>query len=196
MFFSTQKLQIILVILSFVIIDIAMMGCSSTVRFTSEAKKTVNEKKEKKLSEKKAAESKETTKQIPSPPINIEDLSEARAAVLQEAERWLGTPYCWGGETRQCTDCSGFTQNVFTAAGVYLPRTAQEQFDLSDRINDLDCLPGDIVFFRSGNNINHVGIYIGDGFFIHASSSLGVIKTSLSDFYYKERFAGFGAVLK
>lgn len=111
------------------------------------------------------------------------------SATLHEAGRpWLGTPYRWGGQSRRGIDCSAFTQQFMRDnLGVDLPRaTAGQQYEgISVRKDDL--LPGDLVFFRR-HSVRHVGVYLGDGEFIHASSSRGVTVSNLSEGYYENAY--------
>ena len=108
---------------------------------------------------------------------------------LREAGRpWLGTPYRWGGESRRGIDCSAFVRAFMRDnLGVDLPRaTAGQQYEgVSVRKEDL--LPGDLVFFRR-RSVRHVGVYLGDGEFIHASSSRGVTVSNLSEGYYQQAY--------
>lgn len=108
------------------------------------------------------------------------------SAVVQYACSWVGVcPYVWGGETLSANggvDCSGFTQQVYAQFGVTLPRTADEQFRHGGGtfINSIDLLqPGDLVFFGIFGHSGHVGIYIGDGKYVHASSEKTGIKISV-----------------
>ena len=75
-----------------------------------------------------------------------------------------------------------------------MPRTAQEQYDFSTHIQDTDLKEGDLVFFESGHNITHVGLYIANGKFVHASTSNGVTISDLSDTYWSKKYAGAGRV--
>jgi cell wall-associated NlpC family hydrolase len=118
-----------------------------------------------------------------------------RSAIINEAMRWEGTPYCYGGENRSCTDCSGFVQSVYKSVGLELPRTAAKQYIYAEKINERGARPGDLVFFSKGGRISHVGLYIGGNQIIHASSSRGVIRQSLNDYYLSTRRAGFGRVV-
>ena len=127
---------------------------------------------------------------------NSGEYSRVRMRVMEECSRWIGTPYCYGGESRDCADCSGFVMEVFRAAGIVLPRTAQQQFSYASLIGKDELLPGDLVFFNNGSGIGHVGIYSGGGEMIHASSSIGVTRSSLSEVYYSSRFAGCGRVIQ
>lgn len=101
-----------------------------------------------------------------------------------------GIPYVFGGTSRSGFDCSGFTQYVFAANGISLPRTSYAQFGVGGSVSRADLQPGDLVFFTTySQGASHVGIYIGGGRFIHASDG-GVRITSLSDSYYAKRFLG------
>ena len=103
------------------------------------------------------------------------------------AERFLGTPYVYGGTSPSGFDCSGYTQYVFKQMGYSLNRTAAAQSTQGTAVNHGEWQAGDLLFFRyyGGAGINHVGIYIGNGVFIHASSSGGVrYNNVLTDSYY------------
>ena len=113
--------------------------------------------------------------------------------MLDEIESWMGTPYVYGGESRSGVDCSGFTQAVFRAMEVEIPRTASQQAAAADQVDSRSIRFGDLIFFNtSGGGISHVGIYIGDGFFAHASSSRGVVRESLAKRYYADRVVSIG----
>lgn len=122
-------------------------------------------------------------------------IDNKRKEILILASKWIGTPYCYGGTSSRCIDCSGFTQQVFNSAGIKIPRTAKQQYRFGEKVNNKRILPGDLVFFYRHNRIGHVGIYIGDNTFIHASTSRGVTKQSLSNSYYKRTFAGYKKIL-
>jgi cell wall-associated NlpC family hydrolase len=113
--------------------------------------------------------------------------------LVDHAMSWVGTPYRHGGESRRGIDCSGFTGAVFAAQGVELPRTAAEQFAFGTPVGVANLQQGDLVFFRNTykRGISHVGIYLGDGMFIHAAGRRhGVIVSEFSRSYYQRRFAG------
>ena len=129
----------------------------------------------------------------------VEKLSNV--ALLKKMEEWWGTKYCMGGNTKNCIDCSAFTQAIL--ADVYntkLPRTAQEQYNISDKIEIEDIKEGDLVFFHTGGRksreISHVGVYITNNKFANASTSGGVTISDLNDAYWKIRFKGAGRVIK
>lgn len=101
------------------------------------------------------------------------------ARVLQTADRYLGVPYVWGGNTPETGfDCSGFTKYVFAKQGIQLPRTSREQARVGQGVElDFGALqPGDLMMFAEpGEAISHVAIYVGDGRIIHASSAAGEV---------------------
>jgi cell wall-associated NlpC family hydrolase len=111
--------------------------------------------------------------------------------LTRTALRYLGVPYSWGGESFSGVDCSGFVQAVFRRNGIDLPRTADAQFEVGRRVSTSGLQPGDLVFFETyAIGASHVGIYLGQGQFVHASSSNGVRVDSLSETYYANRFIG------
>jgi cell wall-associated NlpC family hydrolase len=104
---------------------------------------------------------------------------------------WLGTPYLSGGNTKNGADCSGFVSSVYREKeGVYIPRTTSEEFKMGTSIDKKSLMVGDLVFFGEYTRINHVGIYVGNGNFIHASTSNGVMVSPLEDIYWKPRYVG------
>ena len=104
---------------------------------------------------------------------------------------WLGTPYLYGGSSKVGTDCSGFVSSVYMEKeGIYLPRTTTAEFDMGTSISKSKLKIGDVVFFKERGRISHVGIFVGNENFIHASTSRGVTVTSLNDSYWKPRYAG------
>jgi len=115
------------------------------------------------------------------------------AAVIETARSYLGVPHCMGGTTAKCMDCSGLIYRVFATHGVTLPHSSEEQARYGRIIEDRDMLmPGDLLFFvrtySTSRLITHTGLYIGDGKFIHTSSSRGVVITSADDPWWKERY--------
>lgn len=103
-----------------------------------------------------------------------------------------GTPYRNGGSTPAGFDCSGFVQYVFARHGHTLPREVQSQFKVGDRIDRDDIEPGDLVFFETvSRGASHVGIAMGNGEFVHAPSSRGVVRVEryTSD-YWAKRWVG------
>lgn len=119
-------------------------------------------------------------------------LKGGRPDIVQEAFRYLGTPYRYGGHLPYNIDCSLLVQTVFASCGLRLPRTANAQYDHGQPVNSSNLLPGDRLYFVSkSGRVNHTGIYIGGGRFIHASSRRGrVAVDKLAEPMYRTRFAG------
>ena len=109
--------------------------------------------------------------------------------LTRDALRFLGTPYVFGGTSTSGFDCSGYVQHVFAMLGVSIPRTADAQYYAGRKITG-GMKPGDLVFFQTYlPGPSHVGIYLGNGKFVHASSH-GVMVSSLSDAYWANRYRG------
>ncbi len=108
---------------------------------------------------------------------------------------WLGSPYKYGGCTKDGTDCSGMVFTFYKEVyGIELPRSSNEIYQKARKIEESQAKPGDLVFFTIKNNqVSHVGMYMNDRKFIHSSTSKGVIISSLNEPYYKERLKGFGS---
>ena len=112
--------------------------------------------------------------------------------IVSFAMQYLGTPYAYGGTGSGGFDCSGFTMHVFASFGVSLAHGATPQLNSGYYVSQSELQPGDLVFFfgtyNTSSAASHVGIYIGGGQFIHASTSRGVIISSLSESYYASRY--------
>jgi len=112
-----------------------------------------------------------------------------RSRLVHEINDMLGTPYNYSGMDKSGIDCSGFTSRVFSAFGRTLPHSTAEQFKSSHAVPDGKQQVGDLVFFNTtGQSPSHVGIYLGGGYFAHASVSYGVTISSLESSYYKARY--------
>ena len=117
-------------------------------------------------------------------------------SIVASSMNYIGVPYVFGGTTPYGFDCSGYVQYVFAKAGISIPRTADVQYDFGMPISTTELLPGDLVFFETYTyGASHVGIYLGDGNFIHASSSQGVTISSLSQAYYSSHYIGARRIL-
>jgi len=107
----------------------------------------------------------------------------------KEYAQWQGTPFRLGGDNRQGIDCSALVQQIYhDSFSVDLPRTTESQALQGQFVYKTQLQVGDLVFFKTGWNTRHVGIYIGKDEFIHASTSKGVITSSLNNVYWKPKY--------
>ena len=116
-----------------------------------------------------------------------------REKVLFEVIKYLETPYKYGGNTQKGMDCSAFTLQVYqNSLSIEIPRSAREQYSTGEKISNDELKFGDLVFFNTTKRSfpGHVGIYLGENQFVHASRSLGVTVSSLENAYYKKRYVG------
>jgi cell wall-associated NlpC family hydrolase len=129
-------------------------------------------------------------------PDSHENSSESIAAPLNKQKMmdvilsYLGTPYKYGGETKDGIDCSAFTGQVYDqSVHITLPRSTDAQINKGTPVSYDGLHFGDLLFFNTtGRNPSHVGIYIGDGLFAHASEAFGVTISSLESLYYKKHY--------
>ena len=120
------------------------------------------------------------------------------AEIVSTAKTFVGVSYVFGGTTPAGFDCSGLLQYVFKMNGLTIPRLADEQYNFLGRAAKLNQLSaGDLVFFTTyTSGVSHCGIYVGDGKFLHASSSRGVTISNLNDEYWRTRFVGAKKLVK
>jgi len=128
--------------------------------------------------------------------MNTEVESLPSKQLLESVDQWYGVRYRTGGNDKNGVDCSGFTVAVYSAVfGIMLPRISREQHRLSRKISTTELQQGDLVFFNTnGRGVSHVGIYLGNNKFIHASVSKGVMVNDLFEPYYLKRYIGAGRI--
>ena len=121
-----------------------------------------------------------------------------RDKIINMAKSFQGVPYVWGGTSPSGFDCSGFTHYVFLKNDITIPRTSSNQYyNAGSWVQKSNLLPGDLVFFTTyKSGPSHVGIYLGNNKFIHASSSKGVTISDLNSSYYAQRYIGAKRVLQ
>ena len=125
--------------------------------------------------------------------LNVDVESLTNLTLFKEIEKWIGTRYRYGGANEKGIDCSAYSgtlvHNVF---GLVLPRTARDQYAECIKLDREELLQGDLVFFNTRGGISHVGMYLGNGYFTHASTSIGVTISNLSETYWSKKFVGGG----
>jgi murein DD-endopeptidase / murein LD-carboxypeptidase len=129
---------------------------------------------------------------------NIPLTGEEDITLLEELDSWIGTPYKYGGASKTGTDCSGMVLSIYKKLyNIDTKRSAYDLWQQSSSVKKENLKYGDLVFFKINyKQVSHVGIYIANGYFIHASSSRGVIIDHLDTKYYAERFSNGGRVNK
>lgn len=123
--------------------------------------------------------------------------SGSTSSIVQYAFKFLGKAYVYGATGPNAFDCSGFTSYVYRHFGVSLPRTAAEQSRVGAAVSKGDLKPGDLLFFNTRGGISHVGMYIGNGEFIHAANEdSGVTISDLSGSYYMRTYCGARRIMR
>jgi len=193
---------------------VLLAGCSTTApRFRSERESDETADEEWDSPADSAAEAEEIARDddrrvdltteaeyLRNPPREVTDDTPAgvsRDRMLLDIISYLKVPYHYGGTTRDGIDCSAFTSLIIAgAAHLPLPRSASGQFRVGTKVSKLDLRFGDLMFFRTtGRRVSHVGIFLENDIFAHASVSDGVTFSSLESKYYKNRYAGARRVL-
>ena len=115
--------------------------------------------------------------------------------LLQGIDDWYGTRYRLGGTTKKGVDCSAFVGAIYASVfGIALPRTARDQYRSSKHISRTELQEGDLLFFNTRRGVSHVGIYLQNNKFVHASVSKGVVISDMFEPYYLQRFIGAGRI--
>lgn len=126
--------------------------------------------------------------------LDVEVEQAVNLNLFKVLDQWMGTRYRLGGSTKDGIDCSALMQILFTSLyGITLPRTAREQYDFSRKISRTELKEGDLVFFNTIGGVSHVGMYLQNNKFVHASTG-GVTISDLYDEYWMKKFIGVGRV--
>lgn len=129
-------------------------------------------------------------------PVSRDASSSTVRRIIQNGLRMTGVPYVFGGTTPNGFDCSGFVRYVFNSVGISLPRAADDQFYAGTPVSLSRLQPGDLVFYTTyADGPSHNGVYIGEGKFVHASSSRGVVVDRMDGSYWSARYYGARRIL-
>jgi hypothetical protein len=129
--------------------------------------------------------------------MNREVESIANERFYSIIDEWYGTRYLYGGTTKNGIDCSSFCSKVYAGAFcINLPRTARDQYAATTKIPLSALREGDLVFFNTRGGVSHVGIYLGNDYFVHSSTHQGVTISKMTDSYYQPRFLGGGRMVQ
>jgi lipoprotein Spr len=125
--------------------------------------------------------------------IPVEYLSN-QAGLFEFIEDWYGTPYKYGGNDRKGIDCSGFSSTLMSNVfAITVPRTSKDQYQNCQKVSKSELKEGDLVFFNiRGRGVSHVGVYLTNNKFVHASVNAGVVISDLGEGYYSTKFMGGG----
>ena len=171
-----------------------LTGCGISKRAT------VQERQEKVSTEQENAEFKTESEQLVPMAMDvssrIEHLTSIQKQLQNAHHEWQGTPYRYGGEGSNGIDCSAFTQQVFRDFfNKDLPRNTRSQLQEGEGVRRRSIKTGDLIFFKTGRRALHVGISMGNGEFLHASVSSGVMISNLKEQYWAARYLGARRVL-
>lgn len=116
-------------------------------------------------------------------------VASTKSKLERQYKLYKGTPYRYGGTTKKGFDCSGFVGKVYKdALKIQLPRTTKQIATKGRKVSKKNLKVGDLLFFRPTRRYRHVGIYMGNGYFMHSSTSKGVIKSRLDNVYWKKKY--------
>ena len=183
-----RKIFILLLILSLTFIHISSAFAITQNKTQPKVKQKATIKTKKVISKSRITKAKSKTASRAESNIDL---------IIRKGSSVIGAPYSFGASGGGSFDCSGFTSFAFQAVQIDLPHSSRGQASLGVHVSRSDLKKGDLVIFNnpSDSRIGHVGIYIGDNNFIHASTSKGVTITSLSDSYYNKRYVGARRVI-
>ncbi|MBN9124709.1 MAG: glycoside hydrolase [Nitrosospira sp. 56-18] len=121
--------------------------------------------------------------------VDLDNVHQVKKNLYAQYEQWKNTRYQLGGLSRDGIDCSGFIYVTFKSRlGIILPRSTEFQAELGEKIDKSKLRAGDLVFFRTGWSVRHVGIYLEHGKFLHASTKYGVTISGLTEDYWKSAY--------
>ena len=128
--------------------------------------------------------------------LNMDVESITNFTLYNFIEEWWGTAYRYGGATKKGIDCSAFSGTLLnTVYGFVASRTAREQYEACEKIEKENLQEGDLVFFKTRRGVSHVGVYLRNGYFTHASTGNGVTISNLDETYYNRRYIGGGKII-
>jgi len=167
-------------------------------RYLSPTKPPQTKQVAKASTQKRTQQAKPASKSTPSRAEAVASVSGETPSAVRRALAYLGTRYRYGGSSSRGFDCSGFTSYIYRRHGINLPHSASAQYRIGKPVSRSELQSGDLVFFRTrGQRISHVGIYIGNGKFVHASSARGRVRIdTLDSGYYKQRYVGARRITK
>ena len=170
------------------LVGILLSGCSASNSVRDSDSSTRDYRTSRTYSE-SAESSKDSGYSTSAARSSTEAAKEDHSQLVLSMSGWLNTPYQYGGTLKSGIDCSAYVQLMMEKAfQVSLPRTTREQLGAGTKVSKNKLQPGDLVFFKTGPNQYHVGIYLADGEFTHASTSSGVTVSHLGDYYWRDKY--------